>query len=84
MQLARQPWRERFLCTLRDVTPICHERGKQWYVRDRTGTVLPLVDDDHWRLLALSGGYPIDLAAEWDGEALFPLGMLVDTHYYLL
>lgn len=83
-QLAEQPWRERFLCTLSDVTPICHDRGKQWYVRDRTGAVLPLVDDEHWRLLALSGGYPIDLAAEWDGEALFPLGMLVDTHYYLL
>jgi SWIM zinc finger len=83
-QLARQPWQERFLCTLRDVTLICHDKGNQWYVCDRTGAVLPLVNDEHWQLLALSGGFPIDLAAEWDGEALFPLGMLVDTHYYLL
>jgi hypothetical protein len=25
--LARQPWQERFLCTLRDAIPICHDKG---------------------------------------------------------
>jgi SWIM zinc finger len=85
--LAQQPWQERFLCTLRDVTPTCHDKGKQgnhWYIRDSSGTVLPLTNDEHWRLLALSGGHPVDFAAEWDGESLHPLGILVDTRYYLL
>jgi hypothetical protein len=85
--LARQPWQERFLCTLRNATPICHDtgkQGKQWFIRDNSGFVLPLTKDEHWRLLALSGGYPVDFAGEWDGESLYPLGILVDTRYYLL
>ncbi len=85
--LARQPWQERFLCTLRNATPICHDtgkQGKQWFIRDSSGFVLPLTKDEHWRLLALSGGHPVDFAGEWDGESLYPLGILVDTRYYLL
>ena len=85
--LARQPWQERFLCTLKDAIPVCHDKGKQgkqWYIRDSSGSVLPLTNDDHWRLLALSGGHPVDFAGEWDGESLYPLGVQVDTRYYLL
>ncbi len=84
--LARQPWQERFLCTLRDVTPVCLNKGTHWYIRDTTGAALPLAksEDQHWRLLALAGGHPMDFAAEWDGETLLPLGMLVDNAYYLL
>jgi hypothetical protein len=41
-------------------------------------------EEQYWRLLALAGGYPMDFAAEWDGETLSPLGMLVDNTYYLL
>ncbi len=84
--LARQPWQERFLCTLRNVTPVCHNNGSRWYIRDTTGAVLPLAQSQgqYWRLLALAGGHPVDFAAEWDGETLLPLGMLVDNTYYLL
>jgi SWIM zinc finger len=82
--LARQPWQERFLCILRDVTPLCREQGKRWYVRDSSGAALPLTKGEHWRLLAISGGQAVDFAGEWDGEALYPLGMLVDSKYYLL
>jgi hypothetical protein len=85
--LALQPWQERYLCTLRNVIPVCHgkvKQGKQWYIRDSSGSVLPLTNDEHWRLLALSGGHPVDFAGEWDGESLYPLGIIVDTHYYLL
>jgi hypothetical protein len=82
--LAQQPWHERYLCTLREVTPVCHDNGKHWYIRDGAGSVLPLTNDENWRLLALSGGHPVDFAGEWDGESLYPLGITVDTHYYLL
>src|SRR5712692_463230 len=82
--LARQPWQERFLCTLKDATPICLDKGKRWYIRDRTGAVLPLTSAGHWRLLSISGGHPLDFVGEWDGETLHPLGMLADGKYYLL
>ncbi len=34
----------------------------------QSGAGLPLEGSDHWRLLALSGGNPVDLIGEWDGE----------------
>jgi uncharacterized Zn finger protein len=82
--LARQPWMERFLCVLHNVTPICIDNGAAWYARDAGGAVLPLTKGEHWQLLALSGGHPVDLAGEWDGETLFPLGVLVDNTYIVL
>ncbi len=83
-ELALQPWQERFLCVLQDATPICSDKGQRWYVRDKTGAVLPLSKGDHWQLLALSGGMPVDFAGEWNGETLFPLGVLAEHTYYLL
>jgi hypothetical protein len=82
--LARQPWQDRFLCVLCDVTPVVHENGERWRVQDRAGAALPLRGDDHWMLLALSGGAPVDIAAEWDGETLLPFGVAVAGTYHLL
>ncbi len=82
--LARQPWQDRFLCTLRDVIPICDNQGTKWYMRDSKGDALPLAKGEHWRMLAVSGGMPVDFAGEWDGEVLRPLGVLIDGTYYLL
>jgi hypothetical protein len=80
---ARQPWLDRDLAFLRAVVPTCGGE-LAWHVRDTEGAALPLAGDDHWRLLALSGGRPLDLAAEWDGEALRPLGALADGTYHPL
>src|SRR5579884_2608419 len=80
--LARQPWLERFLCVLHNVTPILH--NDSWYVRDSIGKALPLAKGDYWQMFALSGGYPVDLAGEWNGENVLPLGMLSNQSYYLL
>lgn len=77
--LARQPWLDRIGCVLRDVAPL---RGAddRWWIMDSQGATLPLAGADHWRLLAISGGHPIDLLGEWNGEAakLLPLGMIAD------
>jgi hypothetical protein len=32
--------------------------------------------------MAVSGGHPCDLAAEWDGHRLRLLGMFVDGYYW--
>ncbi len=80
--LARQPWRDRFLGVLLEVVPVY---GKPpWSVRDRGGRTLPLVRREHWQLLALSGGRPVDLAAEWNGREVLPLGIAGDAEYRLL
>ncbi|HJX27626.1 MAG TPA: SWIM zinc finger family protein, partial [Thermoanaerobaculia bacterium] len=62
--LARLPWLDRFPCALRDVTPMFNSangKGDTFRVRDRDGAALPLVRGDHWKLIALSGGHPLDL-----------------------
>jgi hypothetical protein len=78
--LARQPWLDRFPCALRGVVPVT-AGGKTWWVQDRDHRRLPLAAGNHWQLLAVSGGHPIDLAGEWDGEALLPLGTIAEGFY---
>jgi hypothetical protein len=80
--LARQPWLDRFPCALRGVVPVSAGGGFQ--LRDGEGLALALVKGDHWKLVALSGGRPLDLAGEWDGGALLPLGAAVDGVWFHL
>ena len=80
--LARQPWVERFPCVLRGATPVPGDTG--WLLVDTGGDALQLKGTDHWRLLALSGGGPLDVAGEWDGERVRPLGAMVDGRYQVL
>ena len=80
--LARQPWLDRFPCALRGVVPV--PAGGAFQVRDREGVALPLVRGDHWKLVALSGGRPLDFAGEWDGGALLPLGAAAGGSWHRL
>jgi hypothetical protein len=82
--LASNPWRDRFLCVVRDVVTYYRSDGSLWYIRDREGAILPLVKGEHWQLMAMAGGRPIDLAAEWNGETLLPLGVYTDGEYHLV
>lgn len=82
--LARQPWQERFLAVLAQVTPQCEPATGSWHIRDSEGAALRLTLGDYWLMLAVSGGRPIDLAGEWDGRALRPLGALAEGVYYPL
>jgi hypothetical protein len=82
---ASQPWLERLPAAIEGVVPLLEDgpNGGRWLVRDRDGEVLPLAGE-HWTLLALSGGHPVDLAAEWDGESLLPLGVVAGGAYRIL
>ena len=82
--LAQSPWRERFLCVLRDAVPLYEPAHNQWWIYDQQQQAIPLQNQDHWLLLALSGGHPVDFVGEWNGETLIPLGVLVDKSYHLL
>lgn len=80
---ARQPWFERTVASLRQVTPV-HLGSRGRWVRDAEGNALRIGSGASWNLFALSGGAPVDLAAEWDGDALRPLALVVNGAYHLL
>ena len=78
--LARQPWLSAFGGVLHDVT-IVRSRDS-WWVRDQHAKALPLLGQDHWKAMAMTGGHPSDLAGEWDGYGLRLLGGLVAGRYW--
>lgn len=75
------PWLERVPLALGAVTPVCRASG--WIVRDAMGHCLPLEipEAKGWTLAALSGGHPIGLAGEWNGELLRPLGAWAEGRF---
>jgi len=82
VDLARQPWLQAFGCLLSQVT--LARSQERWLLRDSSGQSLPLIDFDAWKLLALSGGHLFDLAGEWDGHKLRPLGVFLNGGYRLV
>lgn len=74
--LGADPWLERWPVTLRAATPV--EHGGRWWLRDHAGALAPLASADPWRLIALAGGAPLAISAEWDGRALAPLAAFTD------
>lgn len=76
-QSARQPWLGSFGAVLHDVC--LASKAENWLVCDSAGHALPLVGNDHWRILAITGGRPFDMTGEWDGERFRLLGILTDN-----
>jgi hypothetical protein len=76
--LARNPWLEVAPMMLAAVVPVL--AGGAWHVRDADGWALPLTPAfaSAWPLCALSGGQPLGLFGEWDGDGLTPLGAWAD------
>jgi hypothetical protein len=66
--LARDPWLGLAPLHLKDVRVV--RRAEDWSAVDSDGSALPLLPASGWKLLAISGGRPIDLFGEWDWERL--------------
>jgi hypothetical protein len=81
--VARQPWLDRTFACLRGVVPV-HLGATGRMVRDAGGNALRLASVDAWPLFALSGGAPVDLAAEWDGRVLLPLAVVAGGAYHVV
>jgi hypothetical protein len=78
--LARQPWLNAFGAVLHDVTIV---RARDlWWARDRDAQALPILGQNHWKALALSGGHPCGLIGEWDGQRLRALGVFVAGQHW--
>ncbi|MBX8466139.1 SWIM zinc finger family protein [Deinococcus sp. RIT780] len=71
--LALNPWLDR---TAHLTGPLQVIPGDPWHAQDTTGR-LPLSGSDRTlhTLLALSGGHPVTVYAEWNGETLTPLSV---------
>jgi hypothetical protein len=78
-QLGRLPWARTVCGLFQDVTVV--PRENEWVLRDDSGQGLPLSRKNHWKLLALTGGAPCDVVAEWDGNCLHPLGLYLQERY---
>lgn len=74
--LAANPWIERILFVLEQITPALE--AERWRLVDRDGRMLELPANfgGGWKLLAVSGGHPLTVVGEWDGSSLLPLGCL--------
>ncbi len=78
--MAADPWADLLPVAVRAVTvlppggPASSGRAGTWLLRDATGRAVPIAStaEVRWRLLALSGGSPVDVAGEWDGFAFRP------------
>jgi hypothetical protein len=79
--VAAHPWLESFPVSLSSVVPI--RSGDGWAARDADGAILPIVAEfaNGWELMALSGGHPLALFGEWDGERLLPLGAFANGRF---
>ncbi len=67
--LALNPWQSQHPLLLPAAVPLADDH--LWTGAQRLP--LRLAEAERWNLLALSGGHPLCLSAEWDGEALRPL-----------
>jgi len=72
--LAANPWIERFPMALSAVRVL---RKTGMLVVDTAGTSLPLAPraGRGWQMLAISGGHPVGLFGEWDGQRLTPMSL---------
>ena len=79
--LAKNPWIEKFPAAACKVIPI--KQNDNWFLRDEDKRLLPLKSrlNKNWQLLALSGGYPMDIFGEWDGELFLPLSVWVENRF---
>jgi hypothetical protein len=80
--LAADPWATRMPAVI-DAAPIPGRRaGEPWHLRDSYGSACRLLDPygEPWPLLARSGGEPLRIFGEWNGQELLPLSVLADQH----
>lgn len=79
--LAANPWTELLPACIGELTPQLQLDGL--WLQDRHGDSLPIWQgfEQSWLLLALSGGHPLSLSLEFDGERAYPLGVWSDEGY---
>lgn len=82
--LQKNPFLWSYPCLLTQMIPIMQQG--YFGIMDANHESIPLSGqiDKQWKLLSISGGYPVTLFGEWYQHALKPLGVWVENHFYEL
>ncbi|MEZ5538204.1 MAG: SWIM zinc finger family protein [Thiolinea sp.] len=77
--LTTNPWLGYFPFAIANATPVRHDN--QWLLVDADQHAVPLniSDEQAWVLLGESGGHPLNIFGEWDGESLRICGTFQTT-----
>lgn len=77
--LATNPWLLTFPGLLDDLTPIL--RNEQLVLLDKNLVQLPIQTPEEikWKILAISGGHPLQIFGEWDGKSFTPLTVFAQS-----
>jgi hypothetical protein len=80
--LAADPWATRMPAVVEAAPIPGRQPGEPWHLRDRFGSACRLLEPhgEPWPLLARSGGEPLRIFGEWNGQELRPLSVLTDEH----
>lgn len=76
---AQNPWLSNFPVLIDEVTPIMD--SKQLLLVDTNGKQLPaqVSENNMWKIIALSGGRPLQVFGEWDNQFITPLTVFSDN-----
>lgn len=79
--LAAQPFLQIFPAAFSEVT--LQTQGGRFFLLDKNEKSLPLnvLENDGWKLFALSGGHPIGVFGEWNGEVFRPLSAVAEGRF---
>lgn len=82
--IALNPWILEFPVMLSGVIPVLN--ADRWSLCDNDGYALPIHPNYKlgWNLLAISGGHPISIFSEWNGEWLNPLSAWSGSQFHIL
>jgi hypothetical protein len=79
--LAGEPWIGPVVMPVRQLVPV--RRDQTWRFADATGASLAarMSPDVAWRMMAVSGGHPVDVAVRFDGDELQPLAVASEGNW---
>ena len=82
--LGKQPWLAALPAVLNRATPIRHQN--RFCLADADGKVVILDNPERvcWSLLALSGGMPITIFGEWNGQAFGAISAIAQNRFVTL
>ncbi|QDT33000.1 SWIM zinc finger family protein [Thalassoglobus polymorphus] len=78
-RLGRNPWLASCSCLLKEVS-IAQHKG-DWYLRDKHGYGVPFKSLETYRILAMTGGQPVHVMGEWNGNFFSPWSLLVNQQF---
>jgi hypothetical protein len=80
--LAADPWATRMPAVVEAAPIRGHSGSGSWLLRDSSGSACRLLEryGEPWPLLARSGGEPLRIFGEWNGQEFRPLSVLADHH----